>query len=153
MFVLEESNNDFFTISWGLEPFLVHLRSHLFTLRQLLGEQRGITSTNVTLPMSLSKALTSTAVDLILSLVESLHLSFSMLNMSLQSGHTASSLLLRNALIHLTIAGRTSRLSSSWSMTLWSTRSNPFLKSADNLTEQLPISRADKMKWRRNTKA
>ena len=118
------------------------------TIGRKLGEQRRITSmavvssTNFTLPgQSLSKELTSTANSSGPNLVPCRRPPFIFFHAEYEfSIRTHCSLLLSNALIHLTITGWTSRLSSSRSMTLWSTRSNPFLKSAkNNLSEQLPI--------------
>ena len=60
----------------------------------------------------------------------------------------------RKALIQRIMAGSTPRLTSSLTITLWSTKSKPFLKSAkNNLAVQEPFSRAFKIECIRYTKA
>ena len=62
--------------------------------------------------------------------------------------------LVRKDFTHLTKAGWISKRAISELKTLWSTRSNPFLKSAKKArTEQYPLSNASKMLWRKYTKA
>ena len=55
-----------------------------------------------------------------------------------------------NALIHRITAGCTPRHTSSLTISLWSTKSNPFLKSAkNNLAVQEPLSRAFRIQCKR----